>query len=63
MRMVRHFTEAQLAILEREWGFRDQGASRPHKRRSITVAMNCSDVGPRVTSQDVGRYVLPLVLL
>ncbi|KAI1079651.1 hypothetical protein F5B20DRAFT_581110 [Whalleya microplaca] len=49
------FTEAQLGILEQYWN-RRQGAPRPPQHLSLYAAIDCSDVGPPVTSQDVGRY-------
>ncbi|KAI0008647.1 hypothetical protein F4779DRAFT_426222 [Xylariaceae sp. FL0662B] len=53
--MAPPFNEAQLAILEDYWRLR-RDAPRPPKRLSICAAMSCSEVGPEVTSQAVGRY-------
>ncbi|XXH05812.1 hypothetical protein Hte_012250 [Hypoxylon texense] len=53
--MVRRFNEAQMAILEQFWQSR-LDAPRPPKRLSIPAALSCCEVGPPVTSQDVGRY-------
>ncbi|CAG8949197.1 hypothetical protein HYFRA_00004820 [Hymenoscyphus fraxineus] len=49
------FTPAQMEILEWEWQHRD-GDDRPEKKRSISAAVEMSMVGPRVTSQAVGKY-------
>ncbi|KAI1763725.1 hypothetical protein GGR53DRAFT_353894 [Hypoxylon sp. FL1150] len=54
--MVRSFNEAQLAILEWYWQNFRYDEARPSKQLSIPIALNCCEVGPLVTSQDVGRY-------
>ncbi|KAI0109439.1 hypothetical protein F4776DRAFT_400689 [Hypoxylon sp. NC0597] len=49
------FNEAQLAILEEYWRMRFD-EPRPPKSRCIYAALRCCNVGPKVTSQDIGRY-------
>ncbi|EPE25126.1 Homeo [Glarea lozoyensis ATCC 20868] len=47
---------AQQAVIEEEWELWSQYDERPPKKRCLRVAVECSHLGPFVTSQEIGRY-------